>query len=99
MSKQRYTEDFKVEAARQISERGHPVSEVAKRLGVTTNSLYKWVKLYGESPERTAAIRAEKAETQRLLTSGTVYTFQDPTMPSWLNPLADTASASKTRPN
>jgi transposase-like protein len=40
--------------------------EVAKRLGVTSNSLYKWVKEYGESPERAAAIRAEKAENQRL---------------------------------
>ena len=66
MSRQRYTEDFKVEAVKQITERGHSVPELAKRLGVTTNSLYKWVKRYGESPERAAAIRAEQAETQRL---------------------------------
>ena len=66
MSRQRYTEDFKVEAVKQITERGHSVPELAKRLGVTTNSLYKWVKLYGESPERAAAIRAEQAESQRL---------------------------------
>ena len=66
MSRQRYTEDFKVEAVKQITERGHSVPELAKRLGVTTNSLYKWIKQYGESPERAAAIRAEKTETQRL---------------------------------
>ncbi len=66
MSRQRYAEDFKVEAVKQITERGHSVPDVAKRIGVTTNSLYKWIKQYGESPERTAAIRAEKAETQRL---------------------------------
>ncbi len=66
MSSQRYTDEFKTEAVKQITERGHRVSEVAKRLGVTTNSLYKWVKQFGESPERAAAIRAEKSETQRL---------------------------------
>jgi transposase-like protein len=66
MSRQRYTDEFKIEAVKQITEGGHTVPEVAKRLGVTSNSLYKWVKEYGESPERAAAIRAEKAENQRL---------------------------------
>jgi len=66
MSSKRYADEFKTEAVKQITDRGHTVSEVAKRLGVTTNSLYKWVKQYGESPERATAIRAEKVETQRL---------------------------------
>jgi transposase len=66
MSSQRYTDEFKTEAVKQITEGGHTVPEVAKRLGVTNNSLYKWVKEYGESPERNAAIRAEKAENHRL---------------------------------
>jgi transposase-like protein len=66
MSSQRYTDEFKTEAVKQITDGGYTVPGVAKRLGVTTNSLYKWVKQYGESPERAAAIRAEKAETQRL---------------------------------
>ncbi len=66
MSSQRYTDEFKTEVVKQITDGGHTVPEVAKRLGVTPNSLYKWVKQYGESPERAAAIRAEKAETQRL---------------------------------
>ncbi len=44
MSSQRYTDEFKTEAVKQITESGHTVPEVAKRLGVTTNSLYKWFK-------------------------------------------------------
>ena len=59
MSIQRYTDEFKTEAVKQITVSGHAVPEVAKRLGVTTKSLYKWVKQYGESPERAAAVRAE----------------------------------------
>lgn len=29
MSHQRYTEEFKIEAAKRVTERGHPVTEVA----------------------------------------------------------------------
>ena len=44
MSAKRYTDEFKAEAIKQITERGYPVSEVAERLGVTTHSLYAWLK-------------------------------------------------------
>ena len=40
----RYTTEFKVEALKQITERGHGVVEVAKRLGVSDKSLYKWLR-------------------------------------------------------
>ena len=44
MSQQRYTAEFKDEAVRQVTDRGHSVQEVAARLGVSSHSLYKWVK-------------------------------------------------------
>ncbi len=50
MSKQRYTPEFKDEAIRQVTEKGHSVQEVAARLGVSSHSLYKWVK--GVRPEK-----------------------------------------------
>lgn len=43
MSNQRYTPEFKDEAVRQVTERGYSIAEVAKRLGVSAHSLYKWV--------------------------------------------------------
>jgi transposase len=46
MSAKRYTEEFKIEAVKQVTERGHPVAEVASRLGMTTHSLYQWIKRY-----------------------------------------------------
>lgn len=66
MSRRRYTEEFKVAAVRQVTLEGHSVPDVAKRLGVTTKSLYDWKRAYGESPERAAQIRSEQAETVRL---------------------------------
>ncbi|OWF88838.1 transposase, partial [Yersinia entomophaga] len=50
MSAKNFTEEFKIEAVQQISEQGYPVSEVAARLGVSTNSLYAWIKRY-QKPE------------------------------------------------
>lgn len=44
MSGQRYLEEFKIEAVKQVTERGHSVAAVAKRLGVTSHSIYNWMK-------------------------------------------------------
>lgn len=40
----RYSEEFKAEAASQVIDRGYSVREVAKRVGVTDHSLYRWVR-------------------------------------------------------
>lgn len=48
MSDKRYAEEFKREAVKQITERGHSVYDVVKRLGVTTHSLYALCKKYGQ---------------------------------------------------
>ena len=66
MSRKRYTEEFKVAAVRQVIVEGHSVPEVAKRLGITTKSLYEWKTRYGESPERAAQIKSDQVENQRL---------------------------------
>jgi transposase len=44
MSSKRYTEEFKVEAVKQVVDRGHSVVEVAERLDVNKHSLYAWIK-------------------------------------------------------
>lgn len=43
MSTKRYPAEFKIEAVKQVTERGHTVADVASRLGVSTHSLYKWI--------------------------------------------------------
>ena len=62
MSSKRYTEEFKVEAVKQITERGYSVSSVARRLGVTTHSLYAWRKKYGNGSEQSAQRDEQQAE-------------------------------------
>jgi transposase len=48
MSSKRYTDEFKIEAVRQVTERGFKVAEVVERLGVTTHSLYVWRRKFGK---------------------------------------------------
>ena len=58
MKGKRYTDEFKKEAVKQVTDRGYSVSEVAKRLGTTTHSLYLWLKKYGDPSPR----QADKAD-------------------------------------
>jgi len=62
----RYTEEFKREAAAQVTDRGYSVKEVAERLGVCTKSIYDWCKLYGQPEAHRDAVDAQLAENRRL---------------------------------
>ena len=62
MSTQRFTPEFKAEAVRQVIERGYSVAETAERLGVSTHSLYKWVK--SVTPDKTEKQASELLEAK-----------------------------------
>ncbi len=44
MSGKRYPEEFKIEAVKQVVDRGYSVASVATRLDITTHSLYAWIR-------------------------------------------------------
>jgi transposase len=69
MSKgKRYTKEFKIEAVKQVTDRGYSVNEVAERLGITTKSLYNWrSQLSGKkpaSPSSDDSVRIAKLEAE-----------------------------------
>ena len=68
MKGKRYTEEFKIEAIKQITERGHPAAEVAARLGVSTFSLYQWIKRYSLPEGERKAVQDQQDEVRRLKT-------------------------------
>ncbi len=66
MSYKRYPEEFKIEAVKQVTDRGYKISEVAERLGVTTKSLNDWIKKYGDTGSQHQTISQQQEELRRL---------------------------------
>ncbi len=73
MSKPNFTDEFKIDAVKQVTERGYSVAEVSRRLGVSTHSLYQWRKRFSkplavaqEFTEQSAEIRRLKKELARV---------------------------------
>jgi transposase len=73
VSGKRYTDEFRIEAVRQVTERGHTVSEVASRLGISIHSLYAWRRQLDKPAvvqraevDQNAEVRRLKAELRRV---------------------------------
>lgn len=66
MSSKRYPEEFRIEAVKQVTERGHPVAEVASRIGVSQHSLYEWLKRYSLPAAERNELQGQFAEIRRL---------------------------------
>lgn len=66
MSGKRYPEAFKIEAVKQVTEKGYSVAEVATRLGMTTHSLYAWIKRYDQGQSKATKDNNSTAELARL---------------------------------
>lgn len=88
MSKSNFSEEFKRDAVRQITERGYPVAEVSQRLGVSQHSLYEWKKKFssasgGPGNDLSEEIRQLKKELARvteerdILKKATAYFARD----------------------
>jgi transposase len=89
MGQGNFTEDFRLDAVKQITDRGHSVAEVSKRLGVSTHSLYGWMKRYavattmvGKEDQSTEIKRLKQelacvTEERDILKKATVYIARD----------------------
>ncbi len=64
MSTPRFTPEFKEEAVRQITERDYSVAKVSDRLGVSAQSLYKWLRAIklDNSEQHARDLREAKSE-------------------------------------
>ncbi len=73
MSGKRYPQAFKIEAVKQVVDRGYSVSSVVTRLDITAHSLYAWIKKFGpdsstnkEQSDAQAEIRCLQKEQKRV---------------------------------
>ena len=66
MSGKRYPDEFKIEAVKQVTDRGYPVADVAARIGVSQHSLYEWIKQFSLPEAERAETRNQQEEIRRL---------------------------------
>jgi transposase len=66
MSAKRYTEEFKIEAVKQVVERNYKIIDVADRLGVTTKSIHNWIDKYGKPSSQHEIIDTQQDELRKL---------------------------------
>ena len=66
MSGKRYPEEFKIEAVKQVTDRGYKIGDVAKRLGVTPKSMHDWIKKYGDASAQHQTITGQQDELRQL---------------------------------
>jgi|TARA_B110000438_G_C15396265_1_gene471299 transposase len=62
----RYTVEFKKDAVSQVTDRGYSVKDVSDRLGISTKSLYDWIKQYSK-PESLRVKETEQVRENRRL--------------------------------
>ena len=65
----RYSNEFKIDAVAQVTERGYSVREVSDRLGITTKSLYSWMAQFSRPAkqlDQDAELRRLKKELARV---------------------------------
>jgi transposase len=60
MGSPRYSDEFKAEAVGQVVERGYSVKDVSERIGVSTHSLYKWLKADPRNPKAPESAKANQ---------------------------------------
>lgn len=66
MSTKRFPEEFKIQAVKQVTEKGHSVASVAKRLDISPNSLYIWLKRYGSNSEHYQELSEQEKRIKEL---------------------------------
>lgn len=59
MGTSNYSDDFKRDAVHRITVRGYPTREVSRRLGVSTHSVYKWMKLFSVPASKVSSVDHE----------------------------------------
>lgn len=67
MQRTKYAAEFKSEVVKQVIDKGHPVIDVAKRLGIPEGVLYSWDNKFKKSDApQSSGLKALQAEMVKL---------------------------------
>ena len=65
-TRKKYSEEFKAEAVRLITEEGYSISQAARNLDINANMLGRWKRELTEDDENRQQVTDEKEELRRL---------------------------------
>jgi transposase len=65
-SRRSYTEDFKRDAVALVTEQGYRVTEAARSLGINSNQLQRWKRIFEDEAAGTRLSGDEREELKRL---------------------------------
>ena len=65
-TRRRYTEEFKREAVRLVRESAHPVTQVARDLGIPENVWYRWRAQHQQAETHGTTRATQRAEAEEL---------------------------------
>jgi transposase len=60
--RKKYTEEFKLDAVKLVTEQGYSGNEVAKRLGVNSSNVNRWIREYRDQQEATTKSNPNRAD-------------------------------------
>ena len=66
MRGKRYPDEFKIEAVKQVTERGYGATDVAARLSVTSKSLHKWINKFANEEHQHTTLDNQQGERRKL---------------------------------
>ncbi len=54
-TRRKFSDEYKIEAVKMVTEQGDKVAEAARNLGINVNQLHRWIKQFSEQEDDTAA--------------------------------------------
>ncbi len=66
MRGKRFPDEFKIEAVKQVTERGYKIAYVAERFGITTKSLHNWINKFDKPEKQHITIDNQQDEIRKL---------------------------------
>ena len=67
-TRRNFSEEYKIEAVKMVTEQGYKVTEAAKQLGINSNQIHRWKEKFSEQEESSdnEELKRLRAEVKRL---------------------------------
>jgi len=67
-TRRKFSDEYKIEAVKMVTDQGYKVAEAARNLGVNVNQIHRWIREFSQQEDDTASeeLKHLRAENKRL---------------------------------